>query len=314
MPIENKNYKDTVFRMLFNNKQYLLDLYNAINGTNYNNPNDLVITTLSGETFLKMKNDLSFIINFELNLYEHQSTPCPNIPLRDLYYLASTLKEIIPHEKTFGNKIIHIPTPRFYMFYNGTSDMEDTVTYRLSEMFSRPVGNPSVELVVTALNVNEGHNKEIMEACKALKGYSIFVSKVRKYNKEEIEKYNSTHTTPLALLADKTKITKGLVRTAVNKAIDECISEDVLSDFFKENRKEVVEMSVHEYSYEKHLQFEKDDSFSTGHVKGVQDTNELYVWLKENGRQSDIFLAIDNTDYLSQLFAEYDEWKKAKKN
>lgn len=100
MPIENRKYKDTVFRMLFNNKMHLLELYNAINGTNYKNPEDL----------------------------------------------------------------------------------EDTVTYRLSEMFSRPVGNPSVELVVTVLNANHGHNKELMELCKALKGYSIFVSKVRQYD------------------------------------------------------------------------------------------------------------------------------------
>ncbi len=331
MAIDNKNYKDTVFRMIFNNKQYLLDLYNAINGTNYNNPEDLTITTLSGETFLKMKNDLSFIINFELNLYEHQSTTCPNIPLRDLYYLSATLKEMIPHEKTFIEQRITIPTPRFYMFYNGITNMEDTVTYRLSEMFSRPVGDPSIELVVTALNVNEGHNKEIMEACNALKGYSIFVSKVRKYNKEAIKEYDLTHKMPLKLLADKRKITKSLVKSAINRAIDECIEEDVLRDFFIENRKEVVEMGAHEYSYEKHLQFEKEDSYNDGFSKGfndgfndgfsdgfsdgvdagVQNTTELFLWLRNNGRQGDIMIALDDPDFLTTLFTEYNDSKKA---
>ena len=315
MSIENKNYKDTVFRMVFNNKQYLLDLYNAINGTSYTNPEDLTITTLSGETYLKMKNDLSFIINFELNLYEHQSTPCPNIPLRDLYYLAATLKEMIPHEKTFMPTRLSIPTPRFYMFYNGTTKMDDAVTYRLSELFQSPVGDPSVELVVTSLNVNEGHNKELMEACEALKGYSIFVSKVRKYNKEAVEEYNATHATPLSLLADKSKISKSLVKSAVIRSVDECINENILSDFFKENRKEVIEMGVQEYSYERHLQYMKEDGYengyNAGHGRGVQDTNVLYSWLRSNNRQNDIFLAIDNPDYLSQLFDEYEIWKKS---
>ena len=194
-------------------------------------------------------------------------------------------------------------------------------------MFSRPVGDPSIELVVTALNVNEGHNKEIMEACNALKGYSIFVSKVRKYNKEAIKEYDLTHKMPLKLLADKRKITKSLVKSAINRAIDECIEEDVLRDFFIENRKEVVEMGAHEYSYEKHLQFEKEDSYNDGFSKGfndgfsdgfsdgvdagVQNTTELFLWLRNNGRQGDIMIALDDPDFLTTLFTEYNDSKKA---
>ena len=315
MPIENRKYKDTVFRMLFNNKMHLLELYNAINGTNYKNPDDLEITTLAGETFLKMKNDLSFIIDFELNLYEHQSTICPNVPLRNLYYLASTLKERIPQEKTYSRQRIQIPTPRFYVFYNGTTNLEDTVTYRLSEMFSRPVGDPSIELVVTVLNVNHGHNKELMELCKALKGYSIFVSKVRQYNQEAREAYDASHVTPLKLLADKTEIDRSLIRSAVNKAIDECIEENILHDFFTEYRKEVIEVSIHEYSYERHLQLEKDESynsgFDSGHDDGIRDTNELYSWLYNNGRDDDVKAAAFDPDFLSKLFAEYEAWKQS---
>ena len=220
MQIETKNYKDTVFKLLFNNKLYLLELYNAINGTFYTNPDDLEITTLEGETFLKMKNDLSFVIDFELNLYEHQASKCPNIPLRDLYYVAATYKKMIPQEKTYGAKPVKIPAPRFYMFYNGTSDLADTVTYRLSELFQRPVETPSIELVVTCLNVNEGHNKELMEACKALNGYSIFVGKVRKYREDGIIQYNASHSTSLNILADSSDIMKEIVSAAVNKAID----------------------------------------------------------------------------------------------
>jgi hypothetical protein len=239
MQIENKKYKDTVFRMLFNNKLYLLDLYNAINKTNYTNPDDLMITTLSGETFLKMKNDLSFVIDFELNIFEHQSTPSPNIPLRDLYYLAANLKDL-------------------------------------------------------------------MEACKALKGYSIFVTKVRKYIKEAEAEYNSSHAISLNLMADNKDIMKTLIAKAIEKSIDECIQEDILKDFFTDYRKEIIEVGVHEYSFERHMQIVKDESFDNG----VQETTALFSWLKANGRQDDILKAIDDPDYLAKLFKEYEDYKK----
>ena len=317
MQIETKNYKDTVFKLLFNNKLYLLELYNAINGTSYTNPDDLEITTLEGETFLKMKNDLSFIIDFELNLYEHQASKCPNIPLRDLYYVAATYRKMIPQEKTYSSNAIKIPAPRFYMFYNGTSELEDTVTYRLSELFQRPVDDPSIELIVTCLNVNEGHNKELMEACRALNGYSIFVAKVRKYREEGILKYNSSHTTPLNILADSSDIMKTIVAAAVEKAIAECIEEGVLKDFFNEYREEVSTVAILEYSSERHLQYEKEDSYNAGydtgydsgskdgHSAGIKDTTELFSWLEKQGREADIHKAIHNPDFLAKLFEDF---------
>ena len=318
MPIENKKYKDTVFRMLFNNKIRLLELYNAMNGTNYTNPDDLTITTLSGETFLKMKNDLSFIIAFELNIFEHQSTPCPNIPLRDLYYLAANLKDLFPNEKLYGPSIVHIPAPKFFVFYNGITTMQDKVTYRLSDMFTKKVASPSVELTVTALNINSGHNKDLMEACKALKGYSIFVDKVRKYKHEAEVKYDSTHTTPLKFLADKKDTMNQLVAQAVTSAIDECNRENILRDFFTEYRKEIIEVGVHEYSYDRHIQIIQDESynngynngFDNGHSGGVKDTTDLFSWLKSQNRQADILIAIDDPDYLSKLFEDHEEWKR----
>ena len=93
------------------------------------------------------------------NLYEHQASKCPNIQLRDLYYVAATYKKMIPQERTYAPSRVRIPAPRFYMLYNGLSDLDDAVTYRLSELFQRPVDDPSIELVVTCLNVNEGYNK-----------------------------------------------------------------------------------------------------------------------------------------------------------
>ena len=67
----SKNIKDTVFRMLFKEKDKLLELYNGINGTHYTNVNDLRINTLENAVYMNMKNDVSYVFRFEMNLYEH---------------------------------------------------------------------------------------------------------------------------------------------------------------------------------------------------------------------------------------------------
>ena len=183
--------------------------------------------------------------------------------------------------------------------------MEDKVTFKLSDMFSHKVDDPSIELSVTAFNVNEGHNKELMEACKTLKGYSIFVSKVRKYKKEAEEEYNRSHTVPLSQLVDKTEITKQLVSQAVNNSIDYCIDQDILKDFFTSYRKEVVEMGVIEYSAEEHIQVINDESYENGYDSGVADAAAIFAWLVSLGRADDVQKAADNPDFLRQVTAEY---------
>ncbi|WP_051545092.1 hypothetical protein [Butyrivibrio sp. MC2021] len=249
--IDNKNYKDTVFRLIFKDRQRLLELYNAMNGTNYTNAEDLTITTIEGETYLKMKNDVSFVFYYDLSLFEHQSSPCPNIPLRDLFYVAEIFREIVDISLTYKAQLLKIPTPRFVVFYNGTIPMEDEKVHRLSDMYENKTENPELELVVKVLNINEGHNKALLDACKSLRDYSIFVGKVRKYISEEI--FNSDN--------DKRK---EIIRLSVAQAIDECINENVLKNFFLQYRKEVVEVSVLEYSAERHIQVIGDERYEEG--------------------------------------------------
>ena len=95
----NKKYKDRVFRVIFHEKKDLLELYNAINDSNYTNPDDLTITTIEDVVYMGMKNDLSFIIGDVMNLYEHQSSFSPNLPLRGLFYFSSLYREYIEPEK-----------------------------------------------------------------------------------------------------------------------------------------------------------------------------------------------------------------------
>lgn len=134
-----RTYKSRLFEMIFSEKRALLDLYNAMNGTEYNDPELLEINTLENAIYMSMKNDLSFIIDSRLTLYEHQSTFSPNLPLRCLIYVSDLYSVMTKDENLYGTKTIQIPTPRFVIFYNGTEKMEDIKVLRLSEAFMVPV-------------------------------------------------------------------------------------------------------------------------------------------------------------------------------
>ena len=235
--ITSPKYKDSVFRMLFNDKKELLSLYNALNNSNHTNPDDIIINTIGDSTFLKVKNDVSFIFNYELNVFEHQSTPCPNMPLRDLFYVAKLLKKITQEDDLYASKLVKIPTPKFYVFYNGTEPLPDEKIYRLSEQFEKQTATPDIELTVTVLNINEGNNPKLMDACNTLKSYSIFVSLVRKYIKEIPKDID-----------DKEEE----IKTAINHAIQDCIDQDILKAFFEKHRREVQDMTYWDYNEELH--------------------------------------------------------------
>lgn len=219
----NRNYKDTIFRMLFSDRESLLSLYNAVNKRNYTNPNDLKIVTLENAIYMGMKNDLAFILDMNLYLYEHQSTVNPNIPLRDLFYIAAEYQKLIDRKSLYSSAIQKIPTPGFFVFYNGIEPLEDCCISRLSDAFLHTGAEPALELIVTTLNINEGHNCELMQHCRKLKEYAQYVAKVRKYAEQ------------LSL------------EDAVERAVTECIRENILADFLKKNRAEVVAMSIFEY-------------------------------------------------------------------
>ena len=157
MAKEQSKYKDTVFRMIFKDKENLLSLYNAINGTDYKNPEELEITTLENALYMNMKNDMSCVMDFSLNLYEHQSTVNPNIPLRDLFYVSKILQGLIVKEDLYSSRRIQIPVPRFYMFYNGVKEMPEQWEMKLSESCIRPESGETdsmLELTVKAFNIN----------------------------------------------------------------------------------------------------------------------------------------------------------------
>ena len=244
-PLVNRNYKDTVFRMLFSDRKNLLSLYNAVNQKHYTDPEDLEIVTLENAIYMGMKNDLAFIMDTNLYLYEHQSTYNPNMPLRDLFYISNEYQKLLDKKSLYSSSLQKIPAPNFIELYNGTDTLSDFSEHRLSSAFENLSGEPKLELIVTVLNINEGHNALLMEHCQTLKEYSQYVAKVRKY--------------AAGMPLDQ----------AVKYAVDECIKENILADFLRKNRAEVISMSIFEYDKEEEEKKLRKAEYEAGVEAGV---------------------------------------------
>ena len=246
IPTANRQYKDTVFRMLFSEKENLLSLYNAVTGNAYQNADDLKIVTLENAIYMGMKNDLAFMLETNIYLYEHQSTLNSNIPLRDLIYIGIEYQQYVDDKSLYSSRLQKIPAPKFMVFYNGTDAVDDRVELRLSNAYEHLAGEPDLELKVLMLNVNEGHNKELMEQCQTLKEYAIYVARVRKYTSEMN------------------------LNDAVARAIDECIKEGILVEFLRKNRSEVKMVSILEYDKEWEEKKLRKAEYEAGRSEGIE--------------------------------------------
>ena len=221
-------FKDNVFCMLYRDKRNLLDLYNALNNSRHTNVDELEVTTLNGGSYMKYKNDASFLLTMNLYMFEQQSSKNPNMPLRFLHYLSDVYRNMYSNDMLHRRSMIKLPVPHFVTFYNGLEKwIETDEVIKLSDMFELPVDKPEIEIEVRVINING--DADILKKCKTLHDYMTFVNKVR----------------------HKTDIDKLDIRTAVIKAIDECIEEGILVDFFEEHREEVVEVSIYDYDEEK---------------------------------------------------------------
>ena len=287
-PAVNRNYKDTVFRMLFSDRKNLLSLYNAVNQSNYKNPEDLEIVTLENAIYMGIKNDLAFIMDTNLYLYEHQSTYNPNMPLRDLFYICSEYQKLVDKKSLFSSTLQKIPAPNFIEFYNGSTVISDCTELRLSSAFECLTGEPKLELIVTVLNVNEGHNADLMQHCSMLKEYAQYVARVRHYASDMS------------------------LNEAVKNAVDECIREGILAEFLTRNRNEVISMSIFEYDKEleekKLRKAEFEAGREAGHEAGfAEGENHAALEIASRMLQSDKF-SLDEIANFSGL--SIDEVKK----
>lgn len=271
-----RNYKDKLFRMIFSDKSNLLSLYNLISGKDYTDPDLLEIVTLENAIYMNMKNDLAFLIDCRICMYEHQSTYSPNLPLRHLFYVSREFEKITNLSTLYSSKRVLIPSPYFVVFYNGPEKDWTMRTSKLSESFVPVQNSPNLELVVTEININLGVNDNYFKQCKPLFEYMQYVDRVRTYA--------STMAT----------------ETAVERAVNECINEGILSEFLLKNKSEAIQMSIFEYDEEKELKLIRQDEREIGREEGreigLKEGRE--VGLKE-GRE-------DERVKIARLLIKYD--------
>lgn len=295
-----RTYKDSLFRFIFQDKQKLLQLYNALNGSDYQNPDDLIVTTIENILYIGYKNDVSFLPDNSICLYEHQGSWNPNMPLRGVLYFARLLQDYVEshHYNLYGTKLIPLPYPKYIIFYNGTASRPENELLRLSDAFLTPslstTKEPALECTALVLNINYGQNKEIMENCKPLLDYSLFIHYIRRN---------------LAVGCS--------TPAAVDRAVERCLKEDILTDVLRAHRKEVTTMFLEEYDQELHyktlLQEGYDDGFNDGFHDGFHDgcsagekrLNTLFQHLLEDNRKDDIIRAATDRKFQKKLLKHY---------
>ena len=251
LKIVNTQYKDRLFKYVFGNpenKQWTLDLYNAVNGTDYTDLNDLKLNTLEEALYMKMKNDISFIIHFEMNLWEHQSSYNPNMPYRFLEYagaLYGKYAATTPKFNQYSRTLQKIPAPKCICFYNGTEEQPESKTLYLSDAYS---GKGDIEVQVTMLNINFGKNKKLLEACKPLYEYSWFIDAIRNHQKDGDD-----------------------LDTAADKAVAELPDDFIIKPFIDANRAEVKNMLFEEYDEEKYMNLFLEEGRAEGREEGREE-------------------------------------------
>ena len=238
MPGMDRNYKDSLFRMLFNEPKALLSLYNALNRTDYQDPDGLTINTLEGGgIFMKFRNDVSFVFSSQLTLIEHQSTVNSNMPLRNLFYLSDLLRKRFENRRKllYRRPLLRFPRPHFVVLYNGKEDRPLIERLRLSDAFEQTPDTevsvePDIELIVTVYNINIEKQLDLLERCRTLREYSILVKRLGDAVKG---------------ISDDAER-----RDAASKVIDQCIREEILRDFLVSHKDEVINMYFWEYDEE----------------------------------------------------------------
>ena len=251
-----RKYKDILFRFVFQDKEEILQLYNAINKTHYTNTDDLVVTTMEDVIYIGMKNDLSFVIANELNLYEHQSTLNENMPLRGFFYYSKLYEGYIEVKKLnrYQKKRIELPFPRYVVFYNGQEDAPEEWEMRLSDAFGHAGQEPAVECVAKFININYGCNQELLQSCKRLRDYSYFVATVRENLKNGFGR-----------------------KVAVVRAVDTCINKGILEDVLRKHRAEVEDMFLTTFDkkmYEEALREEGREELAEKYEAALKQADE----------------------------------------
>ena len=235
----NRRYKDSVFVDLFgedkNAKEKFLSLYNALHGTTFDAATKLEPLRLEQVMYMAFCNDVACLVDGKIIvLAEHQSTINANMPLRFLQYVVRLYERIQNPRDRYLRRLKKIPTPEFYVFYNGEEEYPERVILKLSDAFIVQPAKPSLELVVSVININYNKSSKLLSACKPLKEYTLFVETVRKHTKLDSE-------------------------NGFKNAIKECIQNDILREYLQRKSREVVNMLIAEYDYDVDIAVQREE-------------------------------------------------------
>jgi len=253
MDAGNTAYKDRLFNFLFGNeehKDWTLSLYNAINGTHYDNPDDITIETIRQVLYMSMHNDVAFIIADQLSLYEQQSTYNPNMPLRMLEYTANLFEKYIKREalNKYGPRQIMLPVPRLVVFYNGIEQKDDAQTLYLADAFRREHrGIADISVTVHMYNVNKGHNQGLMDRCRPLDEYAWSVDSIREFRKHDS------------------------LEAAIDRTLEQMPESFLIKPYLEQHRAEVKSMLLTEYNEAETLEMFKRDYLAAGRKEGRKE-------------------------------------------
>lgn len=289
MSVINREHKDRLFHFLFGNaehKEWILSLYNAVNGSSYKNPDDIQIMTIGDVIYMGMKNDSSFIISDILSIYEQQSTYNPNMPIRLLMYAGRLYDKYIHmnHKNIYSSSLVQLPVPKLIVFYNGMDEKEDTVL-KLSDAFvsekdaekGRAQLEYDIEVKVRMININHGHNQPLMDQCSPLAEYAWLVDRIRK-NSAEME-----------------------IESAVDKAIDDMPDSYQIRKYLVANRSEVKNMCITEYNEAETMRMLREEA----EEKAEEKFGRLIAFLMADGMTEEVKKAASDKAARAEMYRKY---------
>ena len=248
----NREHKDRLFKYIFGNadhKEFTLELYNAINGTSYTDTDMLQIENLENVVYMSMVNDLSFLIADSMNLYEQQSTYNPNMPIRMLCYAGRLYSQYFERNnlknRLYSSNILKIPCPNLIVFYNGERKKKEETILKLSDAFDNKEAKSDIEVNVRMININYGSSSKILDKCRPLSDYSLFVSYVRQSVKAGLS------------------ITESVDRAV--KALDE---DSNVRKLIEVNKAGVADMFLTEYDEQGVMDVIREDGIAEGRAEG----------------------------------------------
>lgn len=243
--ISNREVKSSAFTAYFGEPENACQLYAAL-GEEEVSPEDITYVTLEGVLFIARKNDLAFTVkNRVLVISEHQSTINENMPLRDLLYLGRTLEKLLDKDALYRRRLVKVPTPEFFVFYNGNEPYPAEKMLYLSDAYLEKLEEPMLELAVKVININPSSGHKLLKECRPVYEYSWFIQRIREY-----------------LAVDWPR------DAAVAQAVKDCQREGILKEFMREHSSEVVNMLYTQWNWDDAMAVEREEAFEDGRAEG----------------------------------------------